>query len=257
MIAYKRMPSSYRDGETYDRISAPLERIGREVLERLELHGDETVLDAGCGSGRVTQALLDRLPHGHVIGVDGSPEMIAAARRRLGDGVELQVQDLERLDLGGRYVDHVFSTATFHWIGDHAGLFARVRAALRPGGKLVAQCGGAGNTPELVVATLAVAAREPFAEHLAGWPGPWNYATPEVTAERLCAAGFTEIETWLVRRPAPYDELRSWLETNALTAHLARLPETLHESYVDAVAEVLGPDPEITYIRLNIDAVAA
>lgn len=251
------MPSSYRDGETYDRISAPLERLGREVLERLELRGDETVLDAGCGSGRVTQALLERLPRGQVIGVDGSPEMIAAARRRLGDAVEFQLQDLERLDLGGRYVDHVFSTATFHWIGDHANLFARVRAALRPGGKLVAQCGGAGNTAELITATRAVGEREPFGEHLAGWPGPWNFATPEATAQRLVAAGFRDVETWLVRRPAPYDEMREWLRTNALTAHLARLSEALREPYIDAIVEALGPEPEIAYIRLNIDAVAA
>jgi trans-aconitate 2-methyltransferase len=251
------MPSSYTDGETYDRISAPLERLGREVLERLRLNGDETVLDAGCGSGRVTQALLERLPKGHVIGVDGSPEMIAAARRRLGDDVELLIQDLEQLDLGGRHVDAVFSTATFHWIGDHAALFARLRTALRHGGQLVAQCGGAGNTAELVAATRSAGERAPFSEHLGGWAGPWTYATPEETAERLAAAGFTDIHTWLVRRPAPYDELRSWLQTNALTAHLARLPEELHEPYIDAVVDALGPDPEITYIRLNIDAVAA
>lgn len=80
------MPSPYRDGATYDRISAPLERIGREVLDRLTLSGHETVLDAGCGSGRVTQALAERLPDGHVIGVDGSAAMIAAARARLGTG---------------------------------------------------------------------------------------------------------------------------------------------------------------------------
>lgn len=251
------MPSSYRDGTTYDRISAPLERLGREVLERLQLTGDETVLDAGCGSGRVTQALLERLPRGHVIAVDGSPEMIAAARNRLGEAVEFLIQDLEQLDLGGRYVDAVLSTATFHWIGDHPRLFTKIRAALRPGGQLVAQCGGSGNTPELVTATLAAAEHEPFADYLGGWRGPWNYATPEETSERLTAAGFTDIKTWLVRKPAPYDDLRSWLQTNALTAHLARLPDGLHQAYVDAVAEALGPDPEITYIRLNIDAVAA
>jgi trans-aconitate 2-methyltransferase len=248
------MPTDFRDGATYDRISAPLERIGREVLDRLTLAGDETVLDAGCGSGRVTQALAERLPRGHAIGVDGSPEMIEAARRRLGDGVELLVQDLEALDLGARRVDAILSTATFHWLPDHARLFARLHRVLRPGGRLVAQCGGAGNVAELIAAAAAAGRREPFAAHLGGWSGPWTFATPEETAERLGAAGFTDVRTWLVTRPAPYDDLRAWLSANALSAHLARLPEDLREAYLDAVAAALGPDPEIAYVRLNLDA---
>jgi trans-aconitate 2-methyltransferase len=256
VITYERMPSHYRDGATYDRISAPLERIGREVLERLELAGDETVVDAGCGSGRVTQALVERLPRGRVIGVDGSPEMLAAARERLGPDVELLHQDLAELDLDGRRVDAVLSTATFHWLPDHDRLFARVHAVLRPGGRLVAQCGGEGNTAELVAATRDVGAREPFAPHLADWAGPWNFAGPDETARRLRAAGFSDVRTGLVERTAPYDDLRAWLRTNALTAHTARLPAPLQESYVDAVAERLGPDPTITYIRLNLDATA-
>jgi trans-aconitate 2-methyltransferase len=251
------MPSAYRDGATYDRISAPLERIGREVLQRLELRGDETVLDAGCGSGRVTEALLERLPQGHAIGVDGSAAMIEAAAQRLGEDVELLVQDLDTLYLGGRRVDAVLSTATFHWLPDHARLFANLRGVLRTGGRLIAQCGGRGNTPELHAAASSVGEREPFAEHLGGWAGPWNFAGPEETAARLQAAGFTDIRTWLVSRPAPYEELREWLRTNALTAHTERLPEDLREPYIDAVAAQLGQDPSITYIRLNIDATAA
>ena len=253
------MPSNYHDGTTYDRISAPLERIGREVLERLRLRGDETVLDAGCGSGRVTQALAARLPHGYVIGVDGSPEMIAAARERLGERAELIVSDLERLDLGERQVDAILSTATFHWIADHTVLFARLRAAMVPGAQLVAQCGGRGNTPELERAAQAAGARTPFAAQLGTWRGPWNFADPEETAERLNAAGFADVRTWLVQRPAPYEasQLREWLTTNALTAHLARLAPQLRERYVDAVAEELGAGPSLTYIRLNIDATAA
>jgi trans-aconitate 2-methyltransferase len=240
------MPSQYRDGATYDRISAPLERIGREVLERLQLHGDETVLDAGCGTGRVTEALLERLPRGHVIGVDGSAEMLAAARTRLGERVELVHEDLEQLDLGERRVDAILSTATFHWLTDHARLFARLRAALCDGGQLVAQCGGTGNTAELLVATRAVGNREPYDAQLGGWDGPWNFVGPE--------AG---VDTWLVSKPAPYEDLREWLVTNALTAHTARLPAELREPFVDAVAAELGPEPTISYIRLNIDAVAA
>jgi trans-aconitate 2-methyltransferase len=251
------MPSAYRDGATYDRISAPLERIGREVLERLELRGDETVLDAGCGSGRVTEALLERLPQGHVIGVDGSAAMIDAAAQRLGEDVELLVQDLDSLYLGGRRVDAVLSTATFHWLADHARLFANLRGVLRTGGRLVAQCGGTGNTAELLAATQAVGDRAPYSTYLGGWDGPWNFVGPQETTARLRDAGFTEIRTWLVSRPAPFDELREWLRTNALTAHTERLPEELREPYIDAVAAELGPDPSISYIRLNIDATAA
>lgn len=250
------MPSSFRDGASYDRISAPLERIGREVLARLPLRGDETVLDAGCGSGRVTEALRARLPRGHVIGVDGSPEMIAAARERLGPDVELLVQDLTALDLGGRRVDAVLSTATFHWLSDHDVLFARLHAVLREGGQLAAQCGGTGNVAELHAAAAAAGDREPFARYLGGWPSPWYFAGPEETAARLRAAGFAEVRTWLVAKPAPYDDLRAWLRTNSLSAHLERLPEDLRDAFVDAVEAELGPDPSIAYMRLEIDAIA-
>jgi trans-aconitate 2-methyltransferase len=251
------MPSQYRDGATYDRISAPLERIGREVLDRLSLDGTETVLDAGCGSGRVTQALLERLPDGHLIGVDGSPEMIAAARGRLGPDVELIVADLERLDLGRRRVDAVLSTATFHWISDHQSLFERLRSVMWPGAQLVAQCGGHGNTPELLDATARVGEMGPFRPYLAGWAGPWNYATQQETADRLQRAGFVDVRTWLEPKPAPYEDLDQWLRTNALTAHTARLPGVLHEPYIEAVAAALGKEPQTTYIRLNIDATAS
>jgi trans-aconitate 2-methyltransferase len=192
-----------------------------------------------------------------VIGVDGSAAMIEAASQRLGEDVELLVQDLESLYLGGRRVDAVLSTATFHWLADHARLFANLRGVLRTGGRLVAQCGGTGNTAELLAATRSAGELEPFAAHLGGWAGPWNFAGPEETAARLRDAGFGDVRTWLVSRPAPYEDLREWLRTNALTAHTERLPQELREPYIDAVAAELGAEPSISYIRLNIDATAA
>src|SRR5271165_5870613 len=135
------MPVREWDGASYDRISATMEKLGLEVLDRLELRGDEAVLDAGCGSGRITQALVERLPRGRVIAVDESESMVQAARARLGGRAEVRVIDLLELELDAP-VDVVFSTATFHWIADHGRLFSRLRAALRTGGRLVAQCGG-------------------------------------------------------------------------------------------------------------------
>src|SRR3954465_7098599 len=170
------------DGAAYDRLSTPMEEMGREVMDRCELHGDETVLDAGCGSGRLTETLIERVPDGRVIGVDVSASMIDAARKRLGDGADLRVADLVGLDLGGDTVDVVFSTATFHWIADHDTLFASLRPALRPGGPRArpppgappaARGGAAANPPPPPPAAPHPAAAPPFRPHFEGWHGPW------------------------------------------------------------------------------------
>jgi trans-aconitate 2-methyltransferase len=244
------------NGASYDRISAPLEALGREVLDRLPLAGDETVLDAGCGSGRVTEALIARLPRGRVIAVDASRSMVQAARERLGARADVRLADLVELDLGGEAVDAVLSTATFHWIADHDALFSRLYAAMRPGGRLVAQCGGAGNVARVHEAAARAGAREPFAQHFDGWRGPWNFATPEETEARLRAGGFARARAWLEDRPVTPEEPREYFATIILGAHLERLPAALREPFLDTALEEYGPDPTIDYVRLNIDAVA-
>ena len=165
-------PARDWDARSYDRISGPMEALGREVLDRLELQGDETVLDAGCGTGRVTE-VADRAPAARPR--DRRRRLGGDDRRRPrapGPGpATLRVADLLELELG-EPVDAILSTATFHWIADHPRLFARLHAALRPGGALVAQCGGIGNVAAVHAAAEAAGAEEPFAAHLAGWRGP-------------------------------------------------------------------------------------
>ncbi len=243
------------DGATYDRISSPQQAWGREVLERLPLHGDETVLDAGCGSGRVTDMLRARLPHGRVIAVDASPSMVASARERLGPEVDVRVMDLADLELE-QPLDAILSTATFHWIADHERLFSRLHAALRAGGRLVAQCGGEGNVRHTRMAAQAVGAQDPFAEYMAGWDGPWNFSPAGLAQQRLLAVGFHEARCWLVPASVEPPEPREFLRTVSLGSHLLRLPDDLRESFVEAVHERLGDPYTIDYVRLNIDAVA-
>jgi len=245
------------DGAAYDRLSTPMERLGREVMDRLELRGDETVIDAGCGSGRLTELLRERVPDGRVIGVDQSASMIDAARERLGPDVDLRVADLVRLDMGGDTADVVFSTATFHWIADHDALFASLHGALRAGGRLVAQCGGVGNIASVHAAANQAADEPQFRPHFEGWTGPWNFATPQETERRLADAGFAEAKCWLAERPVQPDDPREYLREINLGAHLERLPADLHDPYLDAVLAILGERPVIDYIRLNIDATAA
>ena len=241
------------DARVYDRVSGPQVAMAGPVLERLALAGDETVLDAGCGSGRVTRMLVERLPRGRVIAVDASPSMVAQARAALGESVTVLRADLAALKLDER-VDAAFSNAVFHWVPDHDALFDRMHAALRPGGRLVAQCGGAGNVERFHGAAAEVGAREPYAPHLAGWRGPWNFATVGVTRERLERAGFAEVEVWLEPHPVVPDHAEEYLRTVCLGHHIERLPHELRAPYVRAVAKRCGQPLELDYVRLNMEA---
>jgi trans-aconitate methyltransferase len=141
------------DAATYDRVADPQFRWGAAVIDRLELAGDEAVLDAGCGSGRVTELLLECLPAGHVVALDGSASMLERARTRLerfDDRVTFVLADFgEPLPLE-EPVDAILSTATFHWVPDHDALFRNLAAVVRPGGRMAAQCGGVGNLGAVV-----------------------------------------------------------------------------------------------------------
>jgi len=235
---------------SYDKVADPQTRWGAEVLERLPLEGDETVLDAGCGTGRVTELLLARLPRGRVVALDFSGAMLEQARARLapfGDRVSYVQADLGRPLPLAAPVDAVLSTATFHWVMDHDALFANLSAVLRPGGWLVAQCGGFGNIARLL--RTAVEVRPDFSRQ-------HNFQTAEATAARLDASGFSSIRTWLSDAPTPFDTaaaFEAFLATVCLRTFLDELPVAEREPFVRAVAARL-PEPVLDYVRLNITA---
>jgi trans-aconitate 2-methyltransferase len=244
-----RMPRDW-DARTYDRVADPMTRWGTGVLDRLPLTGEERVLDAGCGSGRVTELLAARLPSGRVIALDGSPAMIEAARERLarfGDRIEYVVADLGRPLAIEEPVDAILSTATFHWVADHDALFANLAALLQPGGWLVAQCGGVGNIASVqrVLGSMGD-----------GWLGDVHFESPMATVRRLDASGFVDIECWLTDEPTRFEAgepFETYLGTVVLGAHLDRLPVAEREPFVRAMAARL-PEPVIDYVRLNIVA---
>lgn len=241
------------DAGTYDRVSGPQVEWAHGVIDRLDLRGDEVVLDAGCGSGRVTEMLLERLPRGRVIAVDGSESMVEEAARRLDpDRATLIHSDLLDLDLDEE-ADAVFSNAVFHWIHDDERLFRVMLRALRPGGRMEAQCGGAGNIANVLQAIEGASAEEPFREYLEGFD-PHRFATPEQTEETLIAAGFEEVGCGLLDWPVHTPEPREFIRSVCLGAHSELLPEGLRVAFLDAVAGRLGPDPELDYVRLNISA---
>jgi trans-aconitate 2-methyltransferase len=249
------MSTSSRDWDaaSYDRISDPQLAWAREQLTRLSLGGDEIVCDAGCGSGRVTVLLADLVPRGRVYAVDVAPSMAEHARQALGDRAIVFCQDLVELQLP-EPVDAIFSNATFHWIHDHDALFAALHRTLKPGGQLVAQCGGLGNIDAFRTTADEVAAEDRYAPYFLGWQRPWNYATDTDAAERLERAGFGEVSCWLEPKSVTPEDPRAFVQTVCLVRHLDPLPAELREPFIDEVLARVGEPLVLEYVRLNMTA---
>ncbi len=246
----------------YDRVSSPQVGWGLKVLGRLELVGDEQTIDAGCGTGRLTAELMALLPHGRLVAMDRSWNMLLTARANLrpmfGPRVTFVQVALPSMPVRG-WADLVFSTATFHWVSDHDALFGGIFAALRSGGQLFAQCGGGPNLAAAHALAEQVMGRDPFAPYFAGWRGPWNFASPAQTVERLRRAGFADVAADL--EPAPTtlaDEAsyREFVTTVIYHPHLARLPDALLRARwldeVTALAAQQDPPFTLDYWRLNL-----
>lgn len=233
------------------------------MLARLPLDGHEHVVDAGCGSGRLTAELLDRLPSGRVLALDRSWNMMQTARANLRPSYAGRVHfvqvALPAMPMSA-WADVIFSTATFHWVADHPALFANLLTALKPGGRLHAQCGGGPNLARAHALAEEVMAHAPFAEFFAGWPGAWQFASAEITRTRLEDAGFTDVDTWLEEAPttlADEADYREFVTTVIYRHHLERLPAHLQALFLDEVTARAAAEPvpfTLDYWRLNIEA---
>jgi trans-aconitate 2-methyltransferase len=240
------------DARTYDRVSEPQQSWASDVLARLRgIAPDATVLDVGCGTGRVTEALLELVPRGRVFAIDASADMVEVAAARLRGRARVWREDVLDLSLD-EPVDAVFSTATLHWVPDHDRLWPVLARALLPRGRLEVQCGGQGNI-DRVRAVIDEVSRE-LAPELLGF-SPWNFAGPAETEKRLRDAGFREASCWLQERPTQPRDLDGFVRSSILAAHLERLPEHAREPFAAAV--VARVRPPLDYVRLNVSAVRA
>ena len=250
------------NAERYHQVSSPQQAWGRRVLERLPLEGHEHVLDIGCGTGRITGEIAARVPAGRVVGVDRSAAMLETAALWLAGhapAVRLVMADAAALPFR-RAFDAAFSGATFHWLSDHGALFRSIITVLRPGGRLVAQCGGAGNLAQLLGRASTLMRDSRYASYFGGWADPTYFADVAVTTRRLTAAGFVDVDVSLEAAPTPFDTpdaFQEFIANVCVRHHLARLPARDRPSFLrELTLSAAGDDPPLTldYWRLNISA---
>jgi trans-aconitate 2-methyltransferase len=257
-------PTREWNSSEYHRLSQPQVSWGKKVLSRLNLQGDELVLDAGAGTGRLTADLLHALPKGHVVALDVSQNMSRSAREYLRPqfGERAQIVTAELLDLPFTAAfDGIVSTAAFHWVLDHDRLFRELFNSLRPGGWLLAQCGGGKNIARLTGRMDALANTPAFNPFLASFPSPWLYQDADAAADTLLRVGFVDVETSLEAAPTLFDDRQHYSEfvkTVIVRTHLERLPDNrLRDKYVSALAdqaELDDPPFLLDYWRLNLSA---
>jgi len=252
------------DGEGYHRVATVQEAWGIKLLESIPPGRYQRIVDAGCGSGRMTAHLLRMFPRSLVVGLDRSEEMLSQARRvlkRFRRRLKLVHGDLLTAQ-PGRNFDLIFSNATLHWVHDHARLFRNLYSWLSAGGRFIAQCGGKGNLRRIEAVMPHLADAAPFRAYFRGFRRPVHYGTPAATRQLLERSGFAQIRARLQRAPTRFTSraaFKDFLRHVICVPDLSRLPtaelrECYLEAFLESYEEKFGGQYVLDYVRLNIQA---
>jgi trans-aconitate methyltransferase len=255
------------DARDYAAHSAAQQEWARELIAKLRLRGNEAVLDVGCGDGRATALIAERLPKGSVLGVDKSASMIALAKEQFPPvahpNLTFRRMDAMRLDLP-RAFDVAFSTAALHWVDDHEVVLRGVHGCLRTGGRLLFQMGGRGNVAKALAVVDEVVSRSRWRGYFDGFATPYHFHSPAVYEAWLPRAGFDAVRIELFpkdMRHASREAFLGWLRTTWFP-YTDRLPAELRDAFLDDVAaaytEAHPPDAEgvidVRMMRLEVEA---
>ncbi|MGB8034631.1 MAG: class I SAM-dependent methyltransferase [Nitrososphaeraceae archaeon] len=191
------------DAQTYDEVSRLVQyRWGQQILEWRKWNGDESVMDAGCGSGLISKLLAQKVPRGKVYAVDVDSNMIRQAKRNLKglENVELVEADFAQVKLPTK-LDVIFSNAALHWVHDHAQVFQHFWDMLNcdetKGGQLLIQCGGCGNLQRILAILRRVMEFNEFKEYFASFNQSWYFAKPDDTSKLLGEIGYVSTKIHL------------------------------------------------------------
>ena len=238
----KAVPSARWNAAEYAANSVVQQSWARELIARLQLRGDEHILDVGCGDGKVTAEIARALPRGSATGIDASAEMIAFAKKMFPRGkfsnLEFQVMDAREINFG-RQFDHIFSNAALHWVDDHQQILRGAARALKAGGRLVVSCGGRGNAHDVFLALRPEMRLKRWREYFRKMPRPYFFHSPADYEKWLPKFGFKIQGLKLAPKDATYpggDGFAAWLRTTWIP-YVQRVPEGEREEFIAAVTQ--------------------
>ena len=258
------------NAEDYARNSGAQQSWARELIAKLALAGQETVLDLGCGDGKVTAEIAELVPRGSVLGVDSSPAMIDLARRTFPPAdhptLSFEIADARSLPYQGRF-DVIFSNAALHWVVDHRPVLGGVARALKAGGRLLFQCGGRGNGEEFFAIARQMSGEQPWRVHFEGFTFPWGFYGPEEYGPWCREAGLAPRRIELLPRVMKQNGfvgLAGWVRTTWMP-YTDRLPEDRREPFITEACERYlathpldeNGDASVLMARLEVEAVKA
>ena len=270
LVEMSAHPLTDWDARDYAAHSAAQQEWARELIAKLRLRGDEALLDIGCGDGRATAQIAERLPKGSVLGVDKSASMIALAGEQFPPAAQpnlsFRQMDAAGLDLP-RAFDVAFSTAALHWVDDHEAVLRGVRRCLRPGGRLLFQMGGRGNAAAVVAVVAEVTAQPRWRGSFDGFSSPYHFYSPEDYEAWLPRAGFCARRAELLTKDMKHagrEAFLGWLRTTWFP-YTDRLPAELREAFLDdaAAAYIVARPPDgqgvihVRMVRLEVEAEVA
>lgn len=228
--------------EAYERSSSAQEKWAGEILSRLDLRGDERILDIGCGDGRITARIASKVPKGSVTGLDCSLEMLSFAQGRFPQSLyphlEFRYGDASDLDYDNEF-DLITSFACLHWILDHQPVLEGIRRSLRPGGRAFLQFGGRSNAAGILKAVTETISGDKWARYFREFIFPYGFFGPEEYRAWIDAAGLEALRVDLIPKDMVQngrDGLASWMGTTWLP-YLERVPEDLRQDFVNEAVD--------------------
>ncbi len=239
----------------------------RELIDKLDLQGWESVLDLGCGDGKVTALLAKAVLKGQVLGIDISSAMIDLARDRypLSKHTNLTFQVLDAVELPfDNHFDVIFSNAVLHWVPDQMPVLMSTKKALRPNGRLLFQMGGQGNAAGVIALMDQMIASDPWKPYFNDFFFPYTFPEPDEYLHWLRQASLTPIRVELIPKQMHHlgkTGLAGWIRTTWLP-YLERLPARLQEAFVEEFVHryvKLCPTDktgsiEVGMVRLEVEA---